>query len=78
MDAVLTLQIPKGSRFVPIAMTGDRRALLFFKQVVLAEWEMRHLSATDEIEAACQLAEYDKLVKVLDLLIPDEVATNDH
>ena len=76
MDAVLTLQIPKGSRFVPIAMTGDRRALLFFKQVVLAEWEMRRMTATDEIEAACQQAEYDKLVKVLDLLIPAEGAAN--
>ena len=77
MDAVLTLQIPKGSRFVPIAMTGDRRALLCFKQVVLAEWELRSMAATDEIEAACQQAEYDKLVKVLELLIPGEVTTDD-
>jgi len=72
MGAVLTLQIPKGSRFIPIAMTGDRRALLFFKKIVLGEWELRCAVSTDEIEQMCQQAEYEKLTKVLDLLIPGE------
>ena len=70
MDAVLTLQMPKGSRFVPIAMTGDLRALRMFKQTVLAEWELRCQAATDELEELCLRAEFEKLVKVLDLLIP--------
>lgn len=77
MDAVLTLQIPKGNRFVPIAMTGDRRALLYFKQIVLADWKFRCTVSTDELEHACQQAEYEKLVKVLDLLIPDKEAADD-
>jgi len=72
MDAVLTLQIPKGNRFVPIAMTGDQRALHYFKQIVLAEWELRCTVSTDELERLCQQAEYEKLAKVLNLLIPDE------
>ena len=70
-DVVLTLQIPKGSRFVPIAMTSDQRALLVFKQVVLTDWEIRCQTATDELETIVQRAEYEKLARVLNLLIPE-------
>jgi hypothetical protein len=70
-EAVLTLQIPKGSRFIPVAMTVDPTALIAFKKSVLAEWKFQVLLATDELEAITQQAEYDRLRKVLDLLIPD-------
>ncbi|MFC1869681.1 hypothetical protein ACFLYE_00230 [Chloroflexota bacterium] len=69
-DVVLTLQIPKGSRFVPIAMTADQWALSVFKRVVLTDWKIRCQTATDELEAIVQRAEYEKLAKVLNLLIP--------
>lgn len=71
MEAVLTLQIPQGSKFIPIAMTADRKVLIAFKQSVLTDWENRCLTAKDQIEARCQQAELNKLRTVLNLLIPD-------
>ena len=38
IDVVLTLQLPKGDRFIPIAMTNDRTVLEHFKTAVLAQW----------------------------------------
>lgn len=74
-DAVLTLQLPRGNRFIPVAMTGNRDCLLFFKTVVLEEKNGLIEIANDEIEACVARADFEKLRKVLDLLIPE--AAND-
>jgi len=37
-DVILTLQLPKGDRFIPIAMTNDRAVLEHFKAAVLGQW----------------------------------------
>ena len=67
---VLTLQLPKGDRFIPIAMTNDRAVLEHFKAAVLEQWREQVKSSIDEIEAITQRAEFDRLSRLLDLLIP--------
>lgn len=69
-DVVLTLQLPKGNRFIPIAMTADRAALEHFKMSVLEQWRQQVESASDEIEVLTQRAEFDRLTRLLDALIP--------
>ena len=71
-DVVLTLQLPKGDRFIPIAMTNDRDVLEHFKAAVLEQWREQVKSSTDEIEALTQRAEFDRLSRLLDVLIPTE------
>lgn len=70
-ECVLTLQLPRGNRFIPIAMTGNKDCLLFFKNVVLNEKQSLLERSTDEVEAVCARAELEKLSRVLDLLIPE-------
>lgn len=70
-DVVLTLQLPRGNRFIPVAMTGDHDCLLFFKSVVLKEKSSQVEIANDEIESLVARAELEKLHKILDLLIPE-------
>ena len=69
-DVVLTLQLPRGDRFIPIAMTSDLDVLRHFKRSVLAMWERELDLATDEIEALVRRNELEKLRRTLDLLIP--------
>ena len=69
-DIVLTLQLPRGSRFIPIAMCANPDVLRYFKAAVLQEWEREVDMATDEIESAIRRNELDKLHRTLDLLIP--------
>jgi len=71
-DVILTLQLPKGDRFIPIAMTNDRAVLEHFKAAVLAQWREQVKSSIDEIEALTQRAEFDRLSRLLDALIPTE------
>lgn len=71
-DVVLTLQLPKGDRFIPIAMTNDRAVLEHFKTVVLAQSREQVKSSIDEIEALTQRAEFDRLSRLLDVLIPTD------
>jgi hypothetical protein len=71
-DVILTLQLPKGDRFIPIAMTNDRAVLEHFKTAVLAQWREQVQSSIDEIEALTQRAEFDRLTRLLDALIPTE------
>lgn len=76
-EVVLTLQLPRGNRFIPIAMCADLDVLRHFKRNVLALWERELDLADDEILAAIRRAEIDKLRRTLDLLIPDAAeATN--
>jgi hypothetical protein len=69
-DVVLTLQLPRGNRFIPIAMCADPEVLRHFKESVLKTWQRELDFANDEIEAAVRRGELDKLHKTLDLLIP--------
>ena len=71
-DVILTLQLPKGDRFIHIAMTNDSAVLEHFKTVVLEQWRRQVKSSTDEIEALTQRAEFDRLSRLLDVLIPTE------
>jgi hypothetical protein len=71
-DVILTLQLPKGDRFIPIAMTNDRAVLEHFKAAVLGQWREQVKSSIDEIEALTQRAEFDRLTRLLDALIPTE------
>lgn len=74
-EVVLTLQLPKGSRFIPVAMTGNHDCLLFFKHIVIDEKQRLLNHAGDEIEACVARADLEKLQKVLDLLIPEATST---
>jgi len=69
-DVVLTLQLPKGNRFIPIAMTADPDVLRHFKAAVLEQWREQVEIASDEIEALTQRAEFDRLSRLLGMLIP--------
>ena len=69
-DVVLTLQLPKGNRFIPIAMTADRTVLVHFKAAVLEQWRQQVEMASDEVEALTQRAEFDRLKRLLNALIP--------
>jgi len=74
MKAVLTLQIPKGTEpSVSIAMTANPDCLAYFKATVLDEQRQRLALVKDEVEAVVRSAELERLRKVLDLLIPDNV-----
>jgi hypothetical protein len=70
-EAVLTLQIPRGSRFIPIAMTANENVLRLFKRQVILDCERQEKDAMDEVEALTHRAEIERLKKILDVLIPD-------
>lgn len=70
-DVVLTLQLPRGSNFIPIAMCADPSVLRHFKSSVMALWERELDLADDEVVAVIRRAELEKLRRTLDLLIPD-------
>ncbi len=76
MLAVLTLHYPKGQKGIPIITTGNSELLRIFKKTVLSEWRRRGDTAGDEIEAVIARAEFDRLSRVLDLLIPDSEDTH--
>lgn len=72
-EAVLTLQIPRGSRFIPVAMTTDKEVLDLFKRRVIEDCEKQEKDALDEIEALMRRAELERLRKILNVLIPNEL-----
>jgi hypothetical protein len=69
--AILTLQVPKGARGIPVATTADSGALRAFKQAVLEEWEGKLDASSDELEATVYRFELERLRHVLELLIPE-------
>ncbi len=76
---ILTLQVPKGSRGIPVATSADRVLLRCFRRVVL--WEARRAvkAAADDIEKALARLELQRLEKALEVLIPrDPEADLDH
>lgn len=75
-DVILTLHLPRGNRFIPIAMCADPDVLRHFKASVMGLWERELELADDEIVAVVRRAEVEKLRRTLDLLIPDEGAVS--
>ena len=69
-QVILTLQIPRGGRGIPVATTSDPDVLRFFKEAVLREWEEK-TEINDEIESMLARLELDRLQKALDVLIPN-------
>lgn len=73
-DVVLTLQLPRGDRFIPIAMTSDLDVLRHFKRSVLDMWERELNLAEDQVEIMVRRNELVKMRQTLNALIPDGVS----
>ena len=71
-NAILTLQYPKGLRGLPIATSTNSELLRLFKEMVLEEWRQRMETSGDEVEALINRLEYERLTKVLTILIPND------
>ena len=69
---ILTLQVPKGGRGIPVATTADVNLLLQFRAVVIAEAQRKVETATDEVEALLARLELERLTRALAALIPAE------
>jgi len=67
---ILTLQLPRRGRGIPIATTANSEVLRVFKEAVLREWQAK-ADTTDEIEAVLARLELERLQKALDTLIPN-------
>jgi len=67
---ILTLQLPRRGRGIPIATTANPEVLRVFKEAVLREWQAK-ADTTDEIEAMLACLELERLRRALDILIPD-------
>lgn len=70
--AILTLQVPKGSRGIPVATTSNAELLCHFRQVVLTEAQRRVDTAEDEIERLLARLELERLHQALAVLIPGD------
>lgn len=71
MSLVLTLHYPKGAKGIPLYTSGNPRLLHLFKHIVLEESQAKVETAEDEVEALIARAEYDRLRRLLDALVPD-------
>ena len=69
---ILTLQVPKGGRGIPVATTADGGLLLQFRAVVLAEAHRKVDMAGDEVEALLARLELERLSRALAALIPEK------
>ena len=67
---ILTLQVPKGGRGIPVATTADAELLRRFRGVVIAEAERKVELAEDEVEALLARLELERLQRALSVLIP--------
>ena len=78
-NAFLTLNLPaKGlAAGTPVVASHNPRLLLFFKRMVLIDWQRRVESASDDVLAQIDRLEFDKLRLTLDLLIPDDTSPDD-
>jgi hypothetical protein len=70
VQVILTLQIPRGGRGIPVAATSDPNVLRFFKEALLREWEEK-AEINDETESMLARLELERLRKALDILIPN-------
>ena len=69
-QVILTLQIPRGGRGIPVATTSNSEVLHYFKNAVLREWQIK-TEVRDDTEAMLARLELERLRKALDTLIPD-------
>lgn len=69
-NVILTLQVPKGSRGIPVAATANSEVLLHFRWAVLAEARRKVEDAADEVEALLARLEVERLERALAVLIP--------
>ena len=69
----ITLNLPQRglAAGTPIVASYDRRIMTYFKLIVLENWEQRAEQASEDLMAAVNGLEYQKLKATLDLLIPD-------
>ena len=67
---ILTLQVPKGGRGIPVATTANPALLRHCRSVVLDEWANKVDVAEDEIEALLARLELERITKALTVLIP--------
>ena len=69
-DVILTLQVPRGGRGIPVATTADPGVLHHFRRIVLAEAQRKVDIAGDEVEALLARLEQERLIRALAVLIP--------
>jgi hypothetical protein len=73
---ILTLQLPRGGRGIPIATTADMEVLRCFKRVVIQEWRMKSETG-DDVEAMIARLELERVIKAFDVFIPDQTGCDD-
>ena len=71
-SVILTLQVPKGGRGIPVIATANQALLRQFRSVVLDEWANMVDGAEDEIEALLARLELERITKAFTVLIPEE------
>jgi hypothetical protein len=71
MSLVLTLHYPKGARGIPLYTSSNPHLLHVFKRYVLEEWRLKAETAQDDMEALIARAEYDRLKRLLNVLLPN-------
>ena len=76
--AILTLQVPKGVRAIPVATIAAPGTPRAFKNVVPDEWEAKPEASGDELEATVYRFELERLRHVLELLIPEVLWDDAH
>jgi hypothetical protein len=69
---ILTLQVPRGNRGIPVVTTANAELLTQFRHVVIAEAQLRVELAEDEVEALLARLELDRLQRALAALIPED------
>jgi len=77
---ILVLQYPdsREARTVALAATRNATALRAFKEAVLEDAKLSALDwQADEVIHVQEVVELERLQKLLDLLIPDELEGND-
>jgi len=68
----LSLNLSKGVKGYPVVTTVNPAILLTFKRQILAEWESHTQQSDDEIDALVARAEYQRLQRLLAVLIPGD------
>ena len=69
--ALLTLQLPRAGRVVPLATTTSHEIIQAYCTEVYEDYSQREREASDEIEAAVYRAELQRLRRVFALVDPE-------
>jgi hypothetical protein len=70
-NAILTLQLPKGNRGIPVATTSNPDVLRAFRHAVIADAQSKLETAEDEVERLLAQLELERLMRALAVLIPE-------